>query len=241
MVFGCSSTVPMQLPMRTGIVSGPLGAMNLYVRQDLYHEVAPMETLWRISKMYDVDQDVIAKVNHLSDPTSIGVGQKLLIPDAKPLRQVIPLYDSRDWTHIVIHHTATDRGNALTINESHHQRGFGNGLGYHFLIDNGTVGKESGQIEVGPRWVKQMAGAHANANGMNAHGIGIALVGNFSETEVSEHQFDSLVFLVDTLRKHYQIPIDNIIGHREVPGKNTECPGTRFPWSRFKKALKDIS
>ncbi|MSR76641.1 MAG: N-acetylmuramoyl-L-alanine amidase [Candidatus Omnitrophica bacterium] len=176
-------------------------------------------------------------VNHLDDPTKIKSGQKLTIPNVQGAKPIIPLYPNSRWTHIVIHHTATHEGNAFTIDQIHHRRGFWNGLGYHFLINNGTDGKEDGQIEVGPRWVKQMQGAHANAAGMNEHGIGISLVGNFSERRVSRAELNALVFLVKTLQQYYKIPFINVIRHGDVPGKNTECPGNNFPWAEFKELI----
>ena len=164
---------------------------------DVYHVVGPSETVWRIAKTYNVDMNTILRANHLDDPTKIKKGQKLLIPQTLGPRPVVPLYPTTRWTHIVIHHTATHEGDAFTIDEIHHKRGFWNGLGYHFLIDNGTEGKTDGQIQVGPRWIKQMDGAHANADGMNEHGIGIVLVGNFSEQHVTEAELESLLFLVN--------------------------------------------
>ncbi len=205
--------------------------------RNIWHTVGPSETLWRVSKTYEVDMQTLMSANKLKDPGQIKKGQRLLIPQTQGAIRLIPLYPNRRWTHIVIHHTATDAGNAFAIDELHHKRGFWNGLGYHFLIDNGTDGTEDGQIEVGPRWVKQMVGAHANANGMNEHGIGISLVGNFSERHVTEKELESLVFLVRKLQEYYHIPKSNVIGHRNVPGKHTECPGNNFPWERFKAML----
>ena len=234
-LFGCGTSGPSQLgPSSTVVLNSPMS----FVRQDLYHQVARLETVWRISKMYGVSVEDIMAANRLKDPSSISVGQKLLIPKATEPRSVIPLYSVRPWGYIVIHHSATHNGNALMIDGLHYRRGFENGLGYHFLIDNGTLGKGLGQIEVGPRWVKQENGAHANAAGMNENGIGICLIGNYSETYVPEIQLQSLVLLVNTLRAHYKIPLDHVIRHRDVPGKNTECPGNFFPWDEFKRRLK---
>ncbi len=204
---------------------------------NIYHVVGPQETLWRISKSYDVPIETLMRVNQLTDATQIKNGQRLLIPNTYGPKPVIPLYPAERWSHIVVHHTATDAGNAFRIDQMHHGRGFWNGLGYHFLIDNGTDGKLSGQIEVGPRWVKQLDGAHANASGMNQKGIGVALVGNFSENYVSGDQFRSLIYLVRILKSYYNIPDQNVIRHRDVPGKSTECPGAHFPWYEFKRHL----
>lgn len=232
-LFGCSSHSG---PPVSSIVSA--AGMPISIHQDLYHQVGPMETVWRISKTYGVSVQSIVEANHLKSAKSISVGQKLLIPKAAEIRPIIPVYNVKRWDYIVIHHSATGEGSALTIDQLHHRRGFDNGLGYHFLIDNGTKGKLEGQIEVGPRWIKQMDGAHANAAGMNEHGIGICMIGNFSEHYVSERQLKSLVFLTDALRRHYRIPLERVIRHRDVPGKNTECPGNYFPWNEFKRRLR---
>lgn len=203
----------------------------------MYHIVGPQETLWRISKSYGVPIETLMDVNKIQDPEQISNGQRLLIPNTYGPRPVIPLYSSRKWEYIVVHHTASDWGNAFEIDQMHHDRGFWNGMGYHFLIDNGTNGKLQGQIEIGPRWVKQMDGAHANKNGMNKKGIGIGLVGNFSETTVPDSQLESLVYLVKILQDYYGIPSSKVIGHRDVPGASTECPGKIFPWNKFKRRL----
>src|SRR3989338_2891672 len=57
-------------------------------RANVYHTVGPMETLWRISKIYGVDQQLIMQANHLRDPSKLAVGQKLLIPNAASPRSV---------------------------------------------------------------------------------------------------------------------------------------------------------
>ncbi len=209
------------------------------LRQDIFHTIAPGETLWRISKMYDVKIEDIMRANNLRRPKELEMGQRLLIPQAVPLRPVIPLYKSKKWKYIIIHHSATDEGSSLSLFNLHLKRGF-SGLGYHFVIDNGTHGKEDGHIEASPRWIKQQDGAHCKASGMNYRGIGICLVGNFSKEKVSKKQMDSLVYLIDVLAKYYNIPIRNIIGHGQVKGAKTECPGKFFPWDKFITKLKDI-
>lgn len=226
-----------RIPVSQTSVASPYRSLQFASPHNIYHTVGPSETLWRISKTYGVDMRALMAANHLSDPKKIKNGQQLLIPQTLGPRPVIPLYPGKRWTHIVIHHTATHNGDAYSIDKLHHKRGFWNGLGYHFLINNGTNGKVDGQIQVGPRWVKQQDGAHANAAGMNEKGIGIALVGNYSERYVSAIEFDTLIFLVKALQKYYRISSQNVVAHREVPGKKTECPGTNFPWLEFKRRL----
>jgi murein DD-endopeptidase MepM/ murein hydrolase activator NlpD len=46
----------------------------------IYHRIQRGETLWRISKKYNVDLEEISRINHISDATSIDVGRVLFIP-----------------------------------------------------------------------------------------------------------------------------------------------------------------
>ncbi len=48
------------------------------------HRVEAGQTLWRISKLYDVDIDDILRVNNLPEDAIIEIGQVLLIPDRSP-------------------------------------------------------------------------------------------------------------------------------------------------------------
>ena len=149
-----------------------------------------------------------------------------------------PSIPTRDWKYIVIHHTATDVGKAYLIHRSHLDRGFWNGLGYHFLIDNGTLGKGDGQIEAAPRWIKQQSGAHCNSGGMNEKGIGVALVGNFNDELPTANQLP----VVDLSPEDPPALLShsgngNIIGHRDAPGAATECPGRRFPMADVRQCL----
>lgn len=219
----------------TGTEVAEKSLTHLIGPKTIVHEVGPLETIWRLSKMYDVPMEQIYRANGLRPNETIKIGQKLIIPNAKTLRNVIALYPSTQWKYIVIHHTATDIGNAILINRSHHDRGFWYGLGYHFLIDNGTLGKGDGQIEQSPRWIKQMKGAHCKAGGMNSKGIGIALVGNFNDDLPTQNQMESLAYLLRLLCRFYHIPTSHIMGHQDVDGACTDCPGKRFPWNGLRQ------
>ncbi len=205
-------------------------------RAGVYHSIAPGETLWRISKMYDVDVQSIVNANRIKDVTDVEIGQKIYVPNAARRKNIISLYPNRKWKYIIIHHSATDFGNAMQFNEAHLRRGW-KGIGYHFIIDNGTCGKDDGQIEMGPRWIKQQDGAHCKANNMNERAIGICLVGNFSKGKPTKKQMDSLIYLTDKLKKYYKISKKRVLGHGEVLGAKTECPGTRFSMRALRSRL----
>ena len=226
----------MRAPQPAVVVRPP--ELREVLRADVFHRVAPGETVWRLAKTYDVTPEEIMRANRIERPEDLKMGQQVRIPRAAPPNVFIPLYPSRKWQYIIIHHSATDSGDALTFHDSHFARGFDHGLGYHFVIDNGTLEKDDGYIEVSPRWLRQQDGAHCKASNMNAKGIGICLVGNFSRDQVSKKQLDSLVFLVDKLRRYYNIPFWRIMGHGQVAGAATECPGKNFPWEEFNRRLR---
>ncbi len=127
----------------------------------------------------------------------------------------------------MIHHSATDIGSAASFDRWHRLINHWDELGYHFVIGNGS-GSGDGAIEIGTRWYKQKWGAHCGHtpnNEYNEFGIGICLVGNFNRQMPSQAQLDSLRRLTVYLAHKFQIPPQRIIGHRQAPGANTECPG----------------
>ena len=142
----------------------------------------------------------------------------------------------RPWKYIVIHHSASDSGNASLIGKYHRdQRGWVNGLGYDFLIGNGKSSRD-GQIEVGSRWNKQIDGAHAGNAEYNKYGIGICLVGNFDNYYPSESQVSSLLYLINYLQKRCNIQKDNVVMHRAF--RETACPGKYFPYNKIMASLR---
>jgi len=51
-----------------------------------YHRMEKSETLWRLSKTYNIELDEIIKVNKITDVTNIEIGQLIFIP-ARPAPQ----------------------------------------------------------------------------------------------------------------------------------------------------------
>jgi hypothetical protein len=142
------------------------------------------------------------------------------------------------WRWIVIHHSATHEGGAASFGRAHSKK-WEHGLGYHFVIGNGTETRD-GEIEVGPRWLEQekgIDGAHAGVVEFNKHGIGVCLVGDFDHSIPSPRQLSALRNLVQHLMQRYGIPRDHIIPHRSVKVGHTECPGTNFPLEEFLRSL----
>ena len=203
--------------------------------RDIYHEVAPYETIWRISAMYGVPVEDILKANSLPPKPILKAGQKILIPHTKGPRPNIPLFPTDRWKSIVIHQSNADEGNAYSINQKNQERGLGDEGDPHFIIDNGTRGKAVGQIELGMPWLKQLeAGPCPISEKQSQKGtISIVLIGNFNEKGLPDKQLNSLVFLTKTLEEFYRIKSENVLWHDEM------CPGKYFPEKEFLRRLEE--
>jgi hypothetical protein len=144
----------------------------------------------------------------------------------------------KSWKAIVIHHSATDTGNVASIDDYHRRSNGWDGIGYDFLIGNGS-GSGNGKVDSTFRWTGQKTGAHCKtdaSNWANEDAIGICLVGNFDQSRPSSSQMASLMKLVRFLSERYDIPQSRIYGHNTTPGHSTttSCPGRKFPMSYVK-------
>jgi lipoprotein NlpD len=54
----------------------------------VYHTVHEGQTLYRIGRVYEVDERYLARINRIDDPTQLRVGTRLYIPGATRLREV---------------------------------------------------------------------------------------------------------------------------------------------------------
>ena len=137
-----------------------------------------------------------------------------IVEDVKNIKK--PL---KGYKNIAIHHSASprDRGDsANTIDRWHLERwGINSGIGYHLVITgNGTL--QEGRSP-------DFAGAHVK--GRNSDTFGILVFGD--DDIILGSQLSVLVELVDHLISEdmLDIPIENVKGHGEFTGANTECPG----------------
>lgn len=149
---------------------------------------------------------------------------------------------AKQWEYIVIHHSATAKGNAARFDHHHRKnRKWEYGLAYHFVIGNGSFSGD-GEIEVGERWKKQIHGAHTANMDCNRVAIGICLVGDFENGGApTENQLESLVRIIQYLTRKHNIASSNILQHKQVHQKCTACPGKNFPFAELKTRLMQIA
>lgn len=200
------------------------------------YTVARGDTLGSIAMRNGVSVRELKRANNLSSDL-IRVGQTLQIPTAVSSEDLLTQVRAEtakinvrtdNWKRIVAHHSAIKYGNAKKYDAAHRQRGMQNGLAYHFLIGNG-IDSGDGEIEIGPRWTKQLLGGHVKSYNLNLTAIGICLVGNFEQTHPSKKQLDAFTQLIDWLQGDVLKKKTQFAGHKELKGEQTICPGKNFP------------
>ena len=138
--------------------------------------------------------------------------------------------------YIIVHQSATNRDTTTfeKIKKFHLYQGMGN-IAYHYFIEN------DGKTRRGRN--ESTAGTHTKASNMNEKSIGVCLAGDFDKEDPTQRQLSSLNTVLRMLVAKYKIEIPNVLGHREVPGSATECPGDSlnewlFDWRKLYKKDK---
>lgn len=124
-------------------------------------------------------------------------------------------------THITIHCSATPPSMDIGVKrilQMHLDRGFDR-EGYHFII------KRDGERQDGRPL--DMQGAHVG--GHNPGNIGICLIGGVDENDRPEanftfQQYQALHHTVMELCRTQDIPLENVLGHKDWPGVKKACP-----------------
>ena len=95
---GCATTPPRTYTCATPVYTREYDSVNLaptvgglqpMAPAHARHTVRPGETLWSISKAYDVDLDDLVRANSIKDTGAIEKGQILVIPGGGPSRPAV--------------------------------------------------------------------------------------------------------------------------------------------------------
>lgn len=149
----------------------------------------------------------------------------------------------KTFTHVVVHHSdfAPPPGPAAILSYHLYEAGFAD-IGYHFVVAHDGTIYEGRDL--------RFMGAHAGVSQEQRGGgptkdpdfgaIGVVLDGNFVFAPPPDVQRVAALELVDDLRRRFAIPVDHVIGHREVKrhlvedrghalrSTPTDCPGDQL-------------
>ena len=123
--------------------------------------------------------------------------------------------------YLTIHHTGRNNDFPFFIQLRHRYLRGWEDIGYHYIIGNTRPFTEDGKLYTGRS--EDFEGAHTI--GYNQNSLGICLIGNFDKVVPSERQFETLFSLLKVKARQYNVPVENVRGHREFPGVQKSCPG----------------
>lgn len=135
-------------------------------------------------------------------------------------------FNLRKPNYIVIHHTA-QKSTEQTIKTFTMAK---TAVSAHYVI--GRDGQVVQMLNDYLRGWHGGAGKWGNVTDINSTSIGIEMDNDGYEV-YSETQISSLLSLLERLKKTYNIPVANFIGHGDVaPGRKID-PNINFPWKRL--------
>ncbi|MCW5853788.1 MAG: N-acetylmuramoyl-L-alanine amidase [Anaerolineae bacterium] len=116
--------------------------------------------------------------------------------------------------HLIIHHTGVPASVGPEVIAGYHVTDLNwPGIGYHFVVD------AAGQVYQ----TNALTTAAYHARQFNGSGVGIALLGNFTQAVPPAAQLDAVAELCAWLLRGLDLPPDAIKGHREMIA--VTCPG----------------
>lgn len=129
-------------------------------------------------------------------------------------------------THISVHHTATEGGTPEGHARFHVRKGYG-GVAYHIYIK----GDQSYQVN-------DLLALTWHTKSQNYHTVGISVEGDFSKRSMTDDERNNLYACIVAVMKIFDIPINNVLGHKEFAKQATRCPG--FDMNRVRSDLSAI-
>lgn len=127
--------------------------------------------------------------------------------------------------YIIVHHTGAEEKDAEQVRRYHLSLGWRD-VGYNYIIER------DGRVVAGRSLT--MPGAHCRDAGMNHKSAGVAVIGNLMDHPPTPEQRRALIGLVRELCRRYSVPPERVLGHNEVPGAATDCPGRFMDMARVR-------
>jgi len=160
--------------------------------------------------------------------TITGLTSVSEIPQTK--REMEPVasihFNLRKPNYVILHHTAQDsvEQTLRTFTVPHSQ------VSSHYVI--GRNGEIYQMLNDYVRAWHAGAGKWGSITDLNSVSLGVELDNNGKEP-FTEPQIYSLLNLLDTLKRRYNIPPANFIGHSDIAPTRKVDPSSYFPWKRL--------
>ena len=145
---------------------------------------------------------------------------------------------------LVVHHSATPRTTTVAqIRDYHVNHNGWRDIAYHYLLrqptDDSKVEITPGRYQDGDAYIEPgEEGAHVYGY-VNYYSLGICCVGNFDEEEMPELMWETLVRTLASYCTAWKLDSSAILGHKEVEGQNTACPGGNVDLTLLRASVMD--
>lgn len=128
---------------------------------------------------------------------------------------------------IVVHHSGVDNQTAINYARHHVNTLKWPGIGYHFIIE------KTGAIYM----CNHLDTVSYHVRGSNTRSVGICLSGNHDNTMPEHLQMVALTRLIPAILD--MLPsVTRLMGHREMEGANTTCPGKHIDMDSIRKMFR---
>jgi N-acetyl-anhydromuramyl-L-alanine amidase AmpD len=118
-------------------------------------------------------------------------------------------------THILVHYSESELGDIRSFEKYHKEVHGWPTVGYNYVIPrDGSIENYIGETAVG---------IHAGVTNWNEFSIGVCVTCT-KEKGPTVYQMRSLLLILNMLVGRYGIPVENVLGHKEI-GRDTDCPG----------------
>jgi len=138
--------------------------------------------------------------------------------------------------YIMLHHSLTRDSKTVSWDDMKRYHTAVKGwkdIGYHYGIEL----VETEYIVLVGRMMTAR-GSHCPPQRMNRKSLGICFVGNYDSIEPPTEALDVAYKLVCSLIRIFDVPVENVVGHREVAQDGRTCPGKAFSMDAFRESLR---
>lgn len=126
------------------------------------------------------------------------------------------------FKYIVIHHSASTKGNYQIIKRWHAQRGWYDAA-YHLILSNGSTQIPLGHVEATQRYRSLSYSVGTRSKRCNLLGVHICIIGNYHTRPMPKHLKACVASAVQILQQKYHISDANVLLHRDC--SSSACPG----------------
>jgi hypothetical protein len=128
-------------------------------------------------------------------------------PDPEPRRTPDQI------THISVHHSAVEGATIQSYADYHvNTLGWAH-IGYHMVIKGDQIYQTNDLLT-----------KSYHTSGNNGYTVSVSVSGDLSKRPLSDMERNCLYSVILTYMDLFNIPVENVLGHREYPDNNTSCP-----------------